>query len=128
MGILLGLNAIFWIAGFLLPAPSFILACREWFKTRNTPPAKAWRRKISQVTLGLFALSGNLLVGMSMLVYFLTVAIRTPLEETMLVNRLGDLYVAYQSRTGQFVPRPTINVRRELGERAPPLDASRMVR
>jgi protein-S-isoprenylcysteine O-methyltransferase Ste14 len=80
------------------------------------------------LTLGLFALSGNLLVGMSMLVYFLTVAIRTPLEETMLVNRLGERYVAYQSRTGQFVPRLTINVLRALGERAPPLDASRIVR
>src|SRR2546429_9940648 len=56
MGFLLGLNAIFWIAGFLLPVPCFILALHGWFKRRNSPPAKAWRRKISQAALGLFAL------------------------------------------------------------------------
>lgn len=55
LGFLLGLNAIFWIAGFLLPAPCFILACRGWYKTRTTPPAKAWRRRISQIALCLFA-------------------------------------------------------------------------
>jgi len=36
--------------------PGFILALRGWFQTKSTPPAKAWRRKISQITLGLFAL------------------------------------------------------------------------
>jgi hypothetical protein len=56
MGFLLGLNAILWIAGFLLPVPCFILALREWFKTRNSLPVKPWRQKISQVALGLFAL------------------------------------------------------------------------
>src|SRR6266478_5516050 len=56
MGFLLGLNAILWIAGFLLPVPCFILALRGWFKTRNTFPVKPWRRKISQVALGLFTL------------------------------------------------------------------------
>jgi hypothetical protein len=56
MGVLLGINAILWIAGFLLPLPSFVLALRGWFQTKSTPPAKAWRRKISQVSLGLFAL------------------------------------------------------------------------
>jgi hypothetical protein len=56
MGILLGLNAILWIAGFLFPVPCFILALRGWFQTKSTPPVKAWRCKISQITLGLFAL------------------------------------------------------------------------
>ena len=55
VGILIGLNIILWYCGFLLPVPCFILACRGWMKTRNIPPAKAWRRQISQVALGLFA-------------------------------------------------------------------------
>jgi hypothetical protein len=56
MGFLLGLNAIFWIAGFLFPVPCFIMACRGWIKTRNIPPAKSWRRKVSQIALCLLAL------------------------------------------------------------------------
>ena len=66
------------------------------------------------LALGLFALSGNWLTGFSLLVYFLTVAIRTPLEEAMLVNRLGERYVAYQRRTGRFLPRLTTNGPRDL--------------
>ena len=54
VGILIGLNIILWYCGFLLPLPCFILACRGWVKTRNIPPAKAWRRQISQIALGLF--------------------------------------------------------------------------
>jgi hypothetical protein len=49
MGILLGLNAVLWIAGFLLPVPMSLLAWRGWLKTRNTPPSKSWRRKMSQI-------------------------------------------------------------------------------
>ena len=41
-------------AGFLLPIPSIILAWREWTKTRRVPPARAWRRTMSQVGLFLF--------------------------------------------------------------------------
>jgi protein-S-isoprenylcysteine O-methyltransferase Ste14 len=66
------------------------------------------------LAFGLFALSGNWLIGFSLLVYFLTVAIRTPLEEAMLVNRLGERYVAYQRRTGRFLPRLTTNGPRDL--------------
>jgi len=79
------------------------------------------------LALGLLALSGNWLVGTSMLVYFLTVAIRTPLEEAMLVSRLGERYVAYQGRTGRFFPRVTTKGLRELGPTVP-LEAPRMVR
>lgn len=53
---LLGLNIICWYGGFLLPVPSLILALREWLRTRSAPPAKAWRRKISQVALYLLVL------------------------------------------------------------------------
>lgn len=56
MGFLLGLNAILWIAGFLLPIPMSFLAWRAWFKTRNTLPAKYWRRKTSEIALCLFTI------------------------------------------------------------------------
>src|SRR5438046_710998 len=49
IGILLGLNAVFWLAGFVLPAPCFALACLGWFKIRCTPPTKAWRRWMSSI-------------------------------------------------------------------------------
>jgi hypothetical protein len=51
MGFLLGLNAIFWTAGFLLPVPMSLLAWRGWFKVKNSTPAKLWRRKMSQIAL-----------------------------------------------------------------------------
>jgi hypothetical protein len=51
MGILLGLNMIFWLAGFLLPVPCLVMACLGWIKTRNTLPAKAWRRRMSMIAL-----------------------------------------------------------------------------
>src|SRR5260370_27783664 len=41
-------------AGFLLRIQSIILAWREWTKTRRVPPARAWRRTMSQVGLFLF--------------------------------------------------------------------------
>jgi hypothetical protein len=57
MGILLGLNAIFWIAGFLLPIPMSFLAWRGWLKTKDSAPApaKPWRRKMSQIALCLLS-------------------------------------------------------------------------
>jgi hypothetical protein len=56
MGILLGLNAIFWLAGFILPVPCFALACICWFRTRYTPPTKIWRRSMSVIALCWLAL------------------------------------------------------------------------
>lgn len=57
------------------------------------------------LTIGLFLMSDNWLVGASMLVYFLSVASRAAREEAMMVERLGAHYVAYQNRTGRFLPR-----------------------
>ncbi len=57
------------------------------------------------LSVGLFAMSGNWLVGMSMLAYFIAVAARTSKEEAMLVEKLGERYIAYQRRTGRFLPR-----------------------
>ena len=41
-------------AGLLFPIPSIILAWREWTETKNVPPARVWRRTMSQVGLLLF--------------------------------------------------------------------------
>ena len=41
-------------AGYLLPIASIIPAWREWTATKKVPPARAWRRTISQVGLLLF--------------------------------------------------------------------------
>ncbi|MBI2718189.1 MAG: isoprenylcysteine carboxylmethyltransferase family protein [Rhizobiales bacterium] len=57
------------------------------------------------LTLGLFAMTGNWLVGISMLVYFVTVAFRIPKEEAMMAERLGSPYLAYCRRTGCLLPR-----------------------
>jgi hypothetical protein len=56
MGFLLGLNMILWFGGLLIPVPCFILSCRESIRRRNIPPAKIWRRRISQISLVLFGL------------------------------------------------------------------------
>ena len=49
MGLVIGLNILLAILGYLLPVPSVLLAWREWLKGRRTPPAKVWRRTISQI-------------------------------------------------------------------------------
>jgi hypothetical protein len=54
MGVLLGLNAIFWLAGFVLPVPCFVLASVGWAKTRNISPVKSRRQTMSQIALSLF--------------------------------------------------------------------------
>ena len=70
MGILLGLNAILWISGFLLPGPMTFLAWRGWFKTKNSAPAKPWRRKTSQIALCLLSVGMVLWVYASVRIYF----------------------------------------------------------
>src|SRR5260370_29045432 len=56
MEFILFLNMILWIGGFLIPIPCFILSCRELIGRRNIPPATIWRRRISQISLALFAM------------------------------------------------------------------------
>jgi len=53
-------------AGYLLPIASIILAWREWAQTKKVPPARAWRRTISQVGLLLF--TAGLAFGVSVAV------------------------------------------------------------
>ena|SRR5258708_5831345 len=52
-GLLTVYFVVLW-AGYLLPIASIILAWREWTETKKVPPARAWRRTISQVGLLLF--------------------------------------------------------------------------
>lgn len=47
----------------------------------------------------------NLLIGLSGFVVLVMLAIRTPQEEQMLLQRFGDKYQAYQARTGRFIPQ-----------------------
>jgi hypothetical protein len=54
MGILIGLNQILMLLGYLLPLPSLLLAWRELWKRIQTNPIKSWRRVVSQI--GLLAL------------------------------------------------------------------------
>ena len=56
MEVLLALNAILALAGFLLPVPFFILALREWLKLSKAPATRTWRRVFSNIASILFVL------------------------------------------------------------------------
>ena len=50
-------------------------------------------------------ISANWLIGLSSLTVLSLLAIRTPREEQMLIERFGDAYRQYIARTGRFFPR-----------------------
>lgn len=50
-------------------------------------------------------ISTNLIIGLSGLLVFALLAIRTPQEEQMLVQRFGSDYQDYQAKTGRFIPK-----------------------
>lgn len=50
-------------------------------------------------------LTANGLIGASSLLVLLLLAVRTPKEEQMLLERFGDAYRDYMARTGRFLPR-----------------------
>jgi len=52
MGILLGLNMIFYLAGYVFPLPCAVMAWIAWL--RRSPPPKAWRRLVSLISLVVF--------------------------------------------------------------------------
>jgi protein-S-isoprenylcysteine O-methyltransferase Ste14 len=47
----------------------------------------------------------NWLPAVALLLYWLYLWRRTPLEEAKLIERFGDAYRAYAARTGRFIPR-----------------------
>jgi protein-S-isoprenylcysteine O-methyltransferase Ste14 len=50
-------------------------------------------------------MSTNLIIGLSGLIVLVLLAIRTPHEEQMLVQRFGSAYEDYQAKTGRFLPK-----------------------
>ena len=54
--------------------------------------------------VSVFALTANGLIGASGLIVWLLLAVRTPKEEQVLIERFGKRYLTYRKRTGMFVP------------------------
>jgi hypothetical protein len=55
MGILIELNLILALRGYLLPLPGLVLAWREFLKRIQTDTTKSWRRPVSQIGLSLLS-------------------------------------------------------------------------
>lgn len=71
-----------------------------------------WVRHPFYVTAGLLMasvtlLTANWLIGVSSLLVLVLLAVRTPKEEQLLINRFGQQYRDYMARTGRFIPRLT---------------------
>jgi protein-S-isoprenylcysteine O-methyltransferase Ste14 len=69
-----------------------------------------WVRHPFYVTTGLLMasvtlLTANWLIGVCSLLVLTLLAVRTPKEEQMLIERFGQKYRDYMARTGRFVPR-----------------------
>lgn len=69
-----------------------------------------WVRHPFYVTAALLmvsvtVLTANWLIGVSSLIVLTLLAVRTPKEEEMLIQRFGQQYRDYIARTGQFSPR-----------------------
>lgn len=56
------------------------------------------------LAVGLFLMTGDWLVGLSVLAYVTAVAARAWKEEEMLLGRLGQSYAYYMQKTGRFLP------------------------
>ena len=57
------------------------------------------------VMVSVTLLTANWLIGLGCLLVLAMLAIRTPMEERMLVERFGRPYIDYMDRTGRFIPR-----------------------
>jgi protein-S-isoprenylcysteine O-methyltransferase Ste14 len=69
-----------------------------------------WVRHPFYVTAALLMASvtvaaANWLVGVTSVTVLALLAIRTPKEEAMLIQRFGNQYLDYMTKTGRFVPR-----------------------
>lgn len=68
-----------------------------------------WMRHPFYVTAALLmasvtVLTANWLIGLSSLFVLALLAVRTPKEEQMLIDRFGQQYRDYMARTGRFIP------------------------
>ncbi len=50
-------------------------------------------------------LTANWFIGLTSLIVLVLLAVRTPKEEQMLIERFGDQYREYMAKTGRFIPR-----------------------
>lgn len=71
-----------------------------------------WVRHPFYVTAALLmasvtVLTANWMIGLSSVLVLAMLAVRTPKEEEMLIERFGQSYRDYMARTGRFVPRLT---------------------
>jgi protein-S-isoprenylcysteine O-methyltransferase Ste14 len=57
------------------------------------------------VMFSVFLLTANWLIGVGCLAVLLMLAIRTPKEEQVLIERFGQQYLDYMATTGRFIPR-----------------------
>lgn len=57
------------------------------------------------LTAAVMVLTANWLIGISSVLVLALLAIRTPKEEQMLVERFGEQYRDYMAKTGRFFPR-----------------------
>jgi protein-S-isoprenylcysteine O-methyltransferase Ste14 len=55
--------------------------------------------------IGLSLLAANWFIALMLVLGYIPLALRTPIEETHLVERFGDEYRAYMQRTGRYLPR-----------------------
>ncbi|MGW8251833.1 MAG: methyltransferase family protein, partial [Anaerolineales bacterium] len=55
--------------------------------------------------IGLSLLAANWFIALMLVLGFVPLAMRTPIEEAHLVERFGDEYRRYMRRTGRYLPR-----------------------
>jgi protein-S-isoprenylcysteine O-methyltransferase Ste14 len=55
--------------------------------------------------IGLSLLAANWFIALMLVLGYIPLALRTPIEETHLVERFGDEYREYMQRTGRYLPR-----------------------
>jgi protein-S-isoprenylcysteine O-methyltransferase Ste14 len=54
---------------------------------------------------GLCLLAANWFIGLMLVLSFIPLSMRTPIEEARLVERFGDEYRSYMQRTGRYLPK-----------------------
>lgn len=84
-----------------VPAPEASLVTRGPYRRLRHPIYSAGLLMIP----GAGALTGNLFILSAGLVGSVVIALRTPREETLLLERFGDDYRDHMARTGRWLPR-----------------------